>query len=75
MRHGVLKEIDWKHIGALLANDGDKEQVDFFKSFLKECSSWGTRLQVEQQLACVNEELNSEERRALRMLSYDGEEC
>lgn len=74
MRHGILKEIDWKHVGAILANEGDVEQIDFFKSFLKECSSWGTRFQVEQQLACVNMKLNTEERKAFAMLSYNGED-
>ena len=71
MKFGLLKDIDWKYVGALLANQGDVEQVDFLKSFIKECNSWGTKYQVEQQLAAVNLELSSDERETLGMLSYN----
>ena len=74
MKHGIMTEIDWKYIGAGLANEGDIEQTDFLKAFIKECNSWGTRIQVEQQLACVNRKLTEEERETLSMLSYNGEE-
>ena len=73
MRIG-LQDTDWKHIGAKLANCDDDEQAAFFKAFLKECLSWGTSLQVEQQLACVNSKLDVKEREALAMLSYIEEE-
>ena len=71
MQYGILKDIDWKLMGALLANKGDVEQADFLKAFIKECLSWGTRHQVEMQLAFVNSKLTSEERQVLSMLSYD----
>ena len=74
MQYGILKDIDWKLMGALLANKGDVEQADFLKAFIKECLSWGTRYQVEQQLAYVNNKLSSDERRVLSMLSYDEKE-
>lgn len=66
----MLREIDWGYIGALLANEGDNEQVKFFKAFVKECNSWGTHIQVEQQLAFVNSQLTTTERQTLSMLSY-----
>jgi len=69
-----LQELSWSYIGALLANQSDNEQSEFLKAFLKECLTWGTRFQVEQQLACVNHKLSSEERGLLGMLSYDGEQ-
>ena len=47
MKNGMLKEIDWKYLGALLANEGDDEQANFLKSFVKECKSWGTFHQAE----------------------------
>ena len=72
MRLG-LQDTNWKYIGAVLANSDSGDQLEFFRGFLKECSSWGTRIQVEQQLATVNLELTKEERAALSMLSYDGE--
>jgi len=66
-----LKEMDWQYAGALLANADSKAQATFFKAFIKECRSWGTALQVEQQLAHVNKELTPEERETLKMLSYE----
>jgi len=71
MQYGILKDVDWKLMGALLADKGDVEQADFLKSFIKECLSWGTRHQVEMQLAFVNNKLTSDERRVLSMLSYE----
>ena len=74
MKHGITKEIDWTYTGALLANEGDIEQIEFLRAFIKECNSWGTHTQVEYQLACVNKKLTEEERETLSMLSYNGEE-
>lgn len=72
MKYGMA-EIDWKYIGASLANADDKEQSDFFKQFVKELNSWGTRSQVEFQLAGVNRQLTKEEIETLTMLTYPGE--
>jgi len=72
MKHG-LQDIDWKYVGACLARTGDGGQAEFFKAFIAECSTWGTRYQVEQQLAFVNRKLTKDEREVLGMLSYDGE--
>jgi len=71
---GIKKDIDWEYLGAVLAQDGDDNQAAFFKSFLKECKSWGTNHQVELQLACVNRLLTEDEKEALKMLSYTGED-
>ena len=71
MRQGMTKEIDWVYMGAILAGESAEEQRAFFRGFIKECLSWGTRHQVEQQLAVVNRELTSEERDVLSMLSYN----
>ena len=73
MKNGLV-DIDWKYVGAALAREGDTEQVQFFQAFVKECNSWGTRLQVEQQLAYVNQKLMPNERKALSMLSYEEKE-
>ena len=73
MKFGIVKEIDWPYVGALLAQEGDDKQTEFFKGFIAECLSWGTHLQVEQQLAHVNLKLSSDERKVLSMLSYDGD--
>ena len=68
MRQGLTN--DWTYVGACLAQSDSNEQVEFFKAFVKECQSWGTRLQIESQLAHVNLELTPEERETLAMLGY-----
>ena len=70
MKQG-LRDIDWDYAGAALARESDNEQVQFFKAFIKECNSWGTRLQVEKQLSFINLKLTKEERETLSMLSYE----
>jgi len=69
MRQGLTN--DWAYVGACLAHSDDNEQTEFFKAFVKECQSWGTRLQIELQLAHVNLNLTPEERETLAMLGYD----
>jgi len=69
MRQGLTN--DWAYVGACLARSDSNEQVEFFRAFVKECQSWGTRLQVESQLAHVNLELTPEERETLAMIGYD----
>ena len=61
---------NWAYIGALLARCDDEEQAIFFKAFVKECNTWGTRYQVEFQLATINEKLTNDERETLAMLGY-----
>jgi len=72
LRFGLL-EINWEYVGALLANQSSEEQVAFFKAFIKECKTWGTHFQIEQQLSFINKHLSLEEREILEMLSYKGE--
>ncbi len=72
MKQG-LRDIDWAQAGAELARGDDNDQTEFFKAFIKEANSWGTRHQVEMQLAYVNGKLTKEERETLGMLSYISE--
>ena len=72
MRLG-LQDMDWAYVGAKLAQGDDTEQVDFLKGFIKECRSWGTRNQIESQLAMVNHQLTPDDKSVLRMLGYDAE--
>ena len=73
MKTGIRTEVDWELVGAELAQSDDHAQIEFFKSFIKECKSWGTNHQVELQLAHVNVELTDDERECLAMLSYMGD--
>ncbi len=73
MKLGILKNIDWTYVGALLAQGADDEQSEFFKGFVKECKSWGTEYQVQSQLAAVNIRLTDDEKETLSMLGYMGE--
>lgn len=70
MRLGILKDIDWAMMGALLAREDHHDQVRFFRALLKECLTWGTHYQVEQQFAYINRELTKEECEMLAMLSF-----
>lgn len=70
MRLG-LRDIDWQQVGAQLAQSSDDEQAEFFKAFVKECNTWGTRYQVEMQLAGVNQKLTTEEKQTLGMIGYE----
>ena len=69
-----LQPVNWKMAGALLAQADDNAQHEFFQAFVKECLSWGTTLQVEQQLAYVNNRLTLEERDTLKMLTFMDDE-
>ena len=73
MKMGIRKDVDWEYLGAVLAQSGDDEQAQFFKAFVKECNSWGTRHQVEMQLAGVNALLSNNERETLSMIGYTEE--
>ena len=75
MRLGLRTDIDWKYVGAMLAQADDTDQAEFFKGFVRECGTWGTKLQVEQQLAAVNLKLTPEERATLKMIGYDDIKC
>ena len=70
MKLGILKEIDWQYVGALLANEGDNAQVPFFKAFVKECKSWGTNYQVGMQLATICNGLTDDEKEVLSQITY-----
>jgi len=73
MKLGCLKEIDWKYVGALLANQSNDEQVDFFKQFVAECKSWGTSYEVGIQLAYISDKLTKEEKEVLSQIVYEEE--
>lgn len=68
-RKGILS-LDWELIAAVLAEENSDEQTKFFKSFVKECKTWGTNLQIEMQLAHVNKGLSSDEKKTLSMISF-----
>ena len=70
MRLG-LRDVDWQQVGAQLAQSSDEEQAEFFKAFVKECNTCGTKHQVEMQLAGVNQKLSIEEKQTLGMIGYE----
>lgn len=63
--------LDWRFVGAELARTDSKQQAEFFRGFIKECKTWGTDYQIEQQFAMVNADLTDKERDALGMLSFN----
>lgn len=74
MTYSILKEIDWKDVGALLANEDHRAQVAFFKGLVKGCESWGTAQQIEVQFANVNLALTPEERKTLSTITWTDED-
>lgn len=70
MRLGLLKEIDWDYVGAILAHSDDDAQAAFLKAFVKECLSWGTKYQVQVQMSCINSKLTEKEIDVLSMITY-----
>ena len=70
MKKGVVS-LDWEYLGALLAQSSDDEQAVFVKSFIKECKTWGTNYQVQQQITCINQKLTKDEKEIMSMLGYD----
>ena len=63
-RKGIVP-LDWKLIGAILANEGNNSQAEFFKSFLNEMRSWGTNYEINFQLAEIAKELQEPDRELL----------
>jgi len=74
MKLGIINEIDWKYVGALLANEDEEKQINFFKSFVSECKSWGTTYQIGIQLAEICQKLTNEEKEILSQITYLGED-
>ncbi len=74
MKQGIRTAVDWELVGAELARESDREQIQFFKAFVKECNSWGTQHQVEMQLAGINIELTKDEIETLGMITYEKED-
>ena len=70
MRAGIRTSIDWSLVGAELAQDDDCAQVEFFKAFLKECQTYGTRHQTEMQLMSINQKLTDEEKELIATIAY-----
>jgi len=57
MRKGIVP-LDWKLIGAMLANEDCTAQVEFFKQFIEEMRLWnGTNYQIHSQLISIAKEL------------------
>ena len=70
MRKGLVLSNSWEHIGALLANEEDTEQIKFFKAFLKEMSSWDTSFARDMQLTYIGKGLTDEEKELFKHFTY-----
>ena len=70
MKHGIRTSTDWALVGAELAKEDDHAQVEFFKSFLKECRTFGTDHQTDMQLMSINEKLTEDEKEMMQTIGY-----
>ena len=68
MSTGIDNELNWQYLGSLLAQNSPQEQIEFFRAFTAEYSSWGTSAQIKFELIRVNSKLTDTERRTLRAL-------
>ena len=74
VKRGIRTSIDWSLVGAELAQDDDCAQVEFFKAFLKECQTYGTRHQTEMQLITISNQLTDEEKDLVQTIGYKGDD-
>ena len=62
MKKGIVP-LDWKLIGAMLANETSEEQIEFFKQFIEEMRLWnGTNFQIHSQLISIAKKLPAADR-------------
>ena len=62
MKKGIVP-LDWKLIGAMLANEDATAQIEFFKQFLEEMRAWqGTNYQIHNQLCTIARGLSDADR-------------
>ena len=73
MKHGIRTSTDWSLVGAELAQQGDDDQIKFFKSFLKEAQTYGTRHQTEMQLISIAHGLTEDEKELIETICYKGD--
>lgn len=74
MKLGMMKDIDWEYVGALLAQEDDDKQIKFFKAFVKECNSWGTNFQIANQMIDISNGLTVKEKTILSTITYIDED-
>ena len=60
MKNGIITTIDWKLIGATLANADDNDQADFLNAFANEFKAWPTSYQIGMQFASIRAKLTPE---------------
>ena len=62
MRKGIVP-LDWKLIGAMLANEDSEAQIEFFEQFIEEMRLWhGTNYQIHNQLCTIARKLPNSDR-------------
>ena len=74
MRKGIILSNDWQHVGAILADSDDEDQVNFFRGFVKEMKTWDTGWAQGMQLAAIYKKLTDEEKKVLRSICVDEED-
>jgi len=65
-------KIDWKLLGAKLANLSSNEQAEFFKGFVDEVMTWESHATMEMQMAYIREELTPTQREYIATIGFEG---
>ena len=66
--------IDWKSLGAELANLSDGEQGEFFRGFTEELLHWPTHYAREMQCMSIRAKLTEEQRGYIASIGYEDAE-
>ena len=67
-------EINWKLLGAELANLRAKEQGEFFNGFIGEMQTWGTHTAREMQCIYIRNELDKKKREYIATIGWQGDD-
>ena len=63
--------VNWKLLGAELANMSDNEQGEFFVGFAEEMLLWNTKHSQEGQCIMIGYKLNSGQKNIMRTIGFE----
>jgi hypothetical protein len=66
--------INWRLLGAELANLSADEQGEFFNGFIGEMQTWNTHTQREMQCLFIRDKLDEKKRSYIATIGWNGKE-
>lgn len=71
MRGGRSGVFDWQALGAMLAEEGDQEQIAFFRSFADEILRWPVAMNRDWQMLEIAKHLNKDQKYIIGTIAFD----